>query len=125
MGDVLTIVDFVEHVEALRALASRPPIESVDAEEPRATLPAAGVEPELGAGVEPPVVGTAYREIRQHGLSLGEVKRQIERDCIAQALSETAGNITRAALVLGMKRPRLSQLVKQYGLLPGVEEDGS
>lgn len=28
---------------------------------------------------------------------------------------ETHGNITRAAALLGMKRPRLSQLVKQYG----------
>jgi DNA-binding NtrC family response regulator len=31
-------------------------------------------------------------------------------------LTETSGNITRAAAVLGMKRPRLSQLVKQYEL---------
>ena len=33
------------------------------------------------------------------------------------------GNITRAAAMLGMKRPRLSQLVKQYGLLPGEERE--
>lgn len=44
------------------------------------------------------------------------MKRQIERDCIARALSDTKGNITKAATLLGMKRPRLSQLVKQYGL---------
>jgi len=31
-------------------------------------------------------------------------------------MGETDGNITRAATLLGMKRPRLSQLVKQYGL---------
>ncbi len=57
----------------------------------------------------------AYAHVRS-GVSLSDMKKQIERDCIARALSETDGNITRAATLLGMKRPRLSQLVKQYGL---------
>src|SRR6185369_7910465 len=58
----------------------------------------------------------AYLQVRQGAVSLSDMKRQIERDCIARALAETKGNITRAAALLGMKRPRLSQLVKQYGL---------
>ena len=58
----------------------------------------------------------AYAQVRQGAVSLSDMKRQIERDCIARALAETKGNITRAAALLGMKRPRLSQLVKQYGL---------
>jgi DNA-binding NtrC family response regulator/tetratricopeptide (TPR) repeat protein len=58
----------------------------------------------------------AYCQVRQGTVSLADIKRQIERDCIARALAETRGNITRAAALLGMKRPRLSQLVKQYGL---------
>jgi transcriptional regulator with GAF, ATPase, and Fis domain/tetratricopeptide (TPR) repeat protein len=58
----------------------------------------------------------AYACVRQGSVSLSDLKRQIERDCIARALAETKGNITRAATLLGMKRPRLSQLVKQYGL---------
>ena len=58
----------------------------------------------------------AYAQVRQGAVSLADMKRQIERDCIARALAETRGNITRAATLLGMKRPRLSQLVKQYGL---------
>jgi transcriptional regulator with GAF, ATPase, and Fis domain len=58
----------------------------------------------------------AYEQVRQGQVSLFDIKRQIERDCIARALSETKGNITKAAALLGMKRPRLSQLVKQYGL---------
>jgi transcriptional regulator with GAF, ATPase, and Fis domain len=49
-------------------------------------------------------------------VGLFELKRMIERDCIARALAETRGNITAAAALLGMKRPRLSQLVKHYGL---------
>ena len=54
-----------------------------------------------------------------------DIKRQIERDCIARALAETKGNITRAAALLGMKRPRLSQLVKQYSLSVASSEGNS
>jgi len=61
----------------------------------------------------------AYAAIRA-GVSLSDLKRDIERDCIARALAETGGNITRAAMLLGMKRPRLSQLVKQYGFGGGA-----
>lgn len=67
-----------------------------------------------GLGVEADPTLLAYEHIRS-GISLGDMKRQIERECIARALSESDGNITRAATLLGMKRPRLSQLVKQYG----------
>ena len=65
----------------------------------------------------------AYDEIRQRGATLSDLKRQIEHDCIQRALQETGGNITRAAALLGMKRPRLSQLVKQYGLLENTSEE--
>jgi DNA-binding NtrC family response regulator/tetratricopeptide (TPR) repeat protein len=63
----------------------------------------------------------AYRCIRSGTLSLFDLKREVERDAIAKALAETQGNITRAAGLLGMKRPRLSQLVKQYGLAGGLD----
>jgi len=66
----------------------------------------------------------AYACVRQGSVSLSDLKRQIERDCVARALAETHGNITKAAALLGMKRPRLSQLVKQYGLT-AVSTDGS
>ena len=66
--------------------------------------------------IEANATSVAYAQVRQGSVSLSDMKRQIERDCIARALAETKGNITRAAAILGMKRPRLSQLVKQYGL---------
>lgn len=59
----------------------------------------------------------AFREIVESGFSLPDVKRNVERECIVLALRQTSGNITRAAQLLGMKRPRLSQLVKQYALV--------
>ncbi|MFT5356388.1 MAG: DNA-binding NtrC family response regulator, partial [Polyangiales bacterium] len=57
-----------------------------------------------------------YARIRSGENSLFEMKKLLERECIIRALSDAEGNITKAADLLGMKRPRLSQLVKQYGL---------
>ena len=50
------------------------------------------------------------------GFDLNEAKRALEIQCIQKALDQTDGNITRAAKLLGMKRPRLSQKVKEYRL---------
>ena len=50
------------------------------------------------------------------------MKKRLEQECISRALIETGGNITRAAALLGMKRPRLSQLVKQYQLTSVLED---
>ena len=50
------------------------------------------------------------------GFDLNEAKRQLEITCITKALDQTGGNITQAAGLLGMKRPRLSQKIKEYGL---------
>jgi transcriptional regulator with GAF, ATPase, and Fis domain len=48
--------------------------------------------------------------------SIYDVRKRIERECIERALSESDGNISRAADLLGMKRPRLSKLVHEWGL---------
>jgi transcriptional regulator with GAF, ATPase, and Fis domain len=68
------------------------------------------------------VTAAAYAQVRHGAVSLSDIKRQIERDCIGRALVETKGNITHAAALLGLKRPRLSQLVKQYGLAVSSED---
>jgi DNA-binding NtrC family response regulator len=125
-GDCIEIIDLVEHVEALRKLAAEPCSGSnaaFDVAHRTSNLPppARCVLPSDAADAAVCVSGAAYDEIRASGVSLSELKRQIERECIAQALAETGGNITHAAAVLGMKRPRLSQLVKQYGLLEDDE----
>jgi DNA-binding NtrC family response regulator len=121
--------DLIEHVEALRKLSTAPAafgsmapsvLDQARATEPSAHAPAS--EPPAHS-VDAPVTGVAYREIREAGVSLSELKRRIERECICRALRDAEGNITRAAAMLGMKRPRLSQLVKQYGLLAGEERD--
>jgi len=65
-----------------------------------------------------------YSRVRNGELSLRDLKKEVERRCIEQALEESEGNISRAAGVLGMKRPRLSQLVKEYGLGGGRRRGG-
>jgi transcriptional regulator with PAS, ATPase and Fis domain len=47
---------------------------------------------------------------------LAEAKRELELEYITWALEQTAGNISKAAELLGMKRPRLSQKIKELGL---------
>ncbi|MBI2372842.1 MAG: sigma 54-interacting transcriptional regulator [Deltaproteobacteria bacterium] len=44
-------------------------------------------------------------------VSLSELKKKLQEEAIARALNESQGNITRAAEKLGMKRPRLSQII--------------
>lgn len=95
------------NVDSLPSLPSVPgSVSSVGDDEDAAPLPTD----------EANATAIAYEQVRQGTVSLSDMKRQIERDCIARALADTKGNITKAAALLGMKRPRLSQLVKQYGL---------
>jgi DNA-binding NtrC family response regulator len=50
------------------------------------------------------------------GMSLFDARAEVEVALIKSALAQTGGNISSAAQLLGMKRPRLSQMVKEYGL---------
>src|SRR5262249_14472126 len=85
-------------------------------------LPAAPREP----AVREPAEAAGYYEAIASGVSLRELKRKIELECITRALAGAGGNIPRAAERLGMKRPRLSQLLKEHGITPtgkGAEEN--
>ena len=147
-GEEITASDLIDNVDDFRAVAqsgpagpagpaSSPPLSLrpslvpalVPASMPSGSLSslaavdgdgdddASGALPDSESGA----TSVAYAQVRQGAVSLSDMKRQIERDCIARALAETKGNITRAAALLGMKRPRLSQLVKQYGLSASSE----
>jgi transcriptional regulator with GAF, ATPase, and Fis domain len=129
-GDVITAATLLDNVDDLRAagqsarLRVTPPAPGPVGDEPAGDEDE-GVESLDGAlpPIEANATAVAYSQVRSGGTSLPDIKRQIERDCIARALAETRGNITRAAALLGMKRPRLSQLVKQYGLAAVSSED--
>jgi DNA-binding NtrC family response regulator len=66
-------------------------------------------------------VSVVYQAVRG-GRGLRELQRELEQECILRALDETDGHVTRAAALLGMKRPRLSQLIKQHNLKVGSEK---
>jgi DNA-binding NtrC family response regulator len=83
---------------------------------PREDAPPAARRAEARATSEAPLESLVYNEVRAGSTSLFDMKKRLERECIVRALTESNGNITRAAALLGMKRPRLSQLVKEYEL---------
>ena len=56
---------------------------------------------------------------------LGEFKKKLEFEAIAYTLKATKGNITQAAGRLGMKRPRLSQIISGNDDLIRIKEDCS
>jgi DNA-binding NtrC family response regulator len=98
-GDVITLADFTDNVQSLADLAS-PASLAAPMSTTRARQSASPTE-------------AVYAEVRG-GQSLPDMKKALERACIERALEETGGNITKAAELLGMKRPRVSQLVNQF-----------
>lgn len=131
-GDVLEAEDFTSNVDGLRSLAPLAEASSPDPDDSDSPEPDDGAEtasdlfraaqtPGNDGSSDPTPTDVVYAHVRS-GVSLSDLKRTIERDCIERALVESRGNITRAAALLGMKRPRLSQLVKQYSF-GGVSED--
>jgi transcriptional regulator with GAF, ATPase, and Fis domain/tetratricopeptide (TPR) repeat protein len=133
-GPTLTVDDFSNNVEGLRGIGNLvasvsssglpPPLDGPPSLDPRSLDPGRSLESlRAGESLGPPSDSTdlVYAEVRA-GMRLSDMKRRLEHECIARALVESGGNITRAAELLGMKRPRLSQLVKQYKLANVVED---
>ena len=56
------------------------------------------------------------------GLSLREAKEKVERDLVQRALTESRGNISRAAEKLGMQRPNLYRKMREFGLRPDAAD---
>jgi sigma-54 specific flagellar transcriptional regulator A len=133
-GRVITADDLRQHVEHLRdqaeddepapvagpASVGNAPVTARAA----TSLAAPAATPLAPSAGTRPLEEEAYERVKGAQLSLPDMKRQIEYECIARALKETQGNITRAAALLGMKRARLSQLVHQYGLV-GMSTEAS
>ncbi len=75
---------------------------------PQSRPPAANYE---GQSTETVIDDNLLLHIFNQGIPLPELKKRIQSQAIARALRDTEGNITRAAEVLGMRRPRLSQII--------------
>ena len=86
---------------------------------PQEWVDAAAPPPEPQPNEAPPPaepLDVICTDVLSGDLSLADMKKKVEQECIQAALQRTDGNITQAASLLGMKRPRLSQLVKEHGL---------
>jgi DNA-binding NtrC family response regulator len=95
-GAIIGMQDFTDYTEIFKRAGNARPAR----------------EPELATA--PASAPDAWTRLGAEGLSLKALKTRIEVECITRALTEAHGNITKAADILGMKRPRLSQLIKQH-----------
>ncbi|MCB9544663.1 MAG: sigma 54-interacting transcriptional regulator [Myxococcales bacterium] len=122
-GDRIGLAELAELGDIFRppdeaALLALSEAEVAEVAEAPDVAPAVRAEaPSLGAAAAAPpgeeaVFDEAWLErmLAEEG-SLSEVKRRIEFEAISRALRAADGNITRAAERLGMKRPRLSQII--------------
>ncbi|MBI5496836.1 MAG: sigma 54-interacting transcriptional regulator [Deltaproteobacteria bacterium] len=105
---IRSLVLFAENgavdVEHLAELGLRSP-RRASANSDHATAPEA-----IGAGLPP------------GGIALGQMKKKLEFEAISRALEDGRGNISRAAELLHMKRPRLSQIVNGNAALRAIKE---
>jgi DNA-binding NtrC family response regulator len=107
-GAEISAVDLAEFVASQREVRAASPV-------PQANF---AVTPSSDAAGD-----DLWLRLQREGLSLKALKTRVEIECIERALAQSGGNITRAAVSLGMKRPRLSQLIKEHGLRGGAIDD--
>ncbi|MBS2026820.1 MAG: sigma 54-interacting transcriptional regulator [Deltaproteobacteria bacterium] len=65
-----------------------------------------------------------FEIVRRRGVSLKDLRQEMETQCIARALGEGRGNISEAARILRMKRSRLSQIVNADPQLRSLSKGG-
>ena len=93
--------------------------ESVTVEVPALTKAAAVAQAPAFADPEEALVEQIVRE----GMSLSEIKKRLELECIRRALAQTEGNVTQAAKILKMTRPRLSQIISKTPELTELKDE--
>ncbi len=132
-GSVITASDFDEYRELFgegpMTLGSGPtrraeepvPIRHEAREEPKeAPRPVSAIAPTPVTVAPEDVEAAILKQIFAEGIPLPELKKRIQQEAIARALRMTDGNITRAAEVLGMRRPRLSQIINASDALKAL-----
>ncbi|MCU0700382.1 MAG: sigma 54-interacting transcriptional regulator [Myxococcaceae bacterium] len=116
-GAVVTPEAF-SHVAELRALADETVPVTVATNSP--AVASAAAPSATSAPVVPQGPIDFYELARVRGISLKDLRQEVETQCIGRALSEAKGNISEAARLLKMKRSRLSQIVNADPTLKGA-----
>jgi len=126
-GDIVETPHLAEFPELFdqRTMVQRPP--AAGTAPPPATLsatrsPARAPPQDVEEG---PPQSDVFRRVdaaASEGMALGDLKRKLEFEAIANAMRQTGGNITKAAELLKMKRPRLSQIVNGNSELKSIKE---
>ena len=119
-GNVRQLQNAMERGAALTGLAPTIHLQDLPEEvrEGAAFAPVAAFAPSRGAAAE--AFAFAGQAFPEEGLSFDEIVSGVERKLLLQSLSKTKGNKLRAAELLGMKRTRFSDKMKQMGI--AVEE---
>ena len=119
-GNVRQLQNAMERGAALTGLATTIRLQDLPEEvrEGAAFAPVATAAPSRGTAAE--AFAFAGQAFPEEGLSFDEVVSGVERKLLLQSLSKTKGNKLRAAELLGMKRTRFSDKMKQMGI--AVEE---
>jgi len=69
-----------------------------------------------GSKITPADLGLTSPQAKYEKLSLKEARESLENDLIQRALSRNKGNVTKAALELGVSRPTLYELMEKLGI---------
>ncbi len=122
LPDVRQFDDFFADGEFL----DEPPPFMADYERPGPVVEPSDVPPVRRPGDE--VLGQTPEEqiatlALEAGIGLQDLKRKLEVELIRRALIETDANITQAARILDMKRPRLSQIVNATPELAELKDE--
>ncbi len=96
-------------------LAALPPTPEVDPDVVAESQPVFvdAVQSTATTAIDPPsdLPSQWVRRVLDGQMPLHDLKKELELQCIREALQATNGNISRAAALLQMKRPRLSQII--------------
>jgi two-component system NtrC family response regulator len=72
-----------------------------------------------GTKVTPADLEMEVPRTRYEGMGLKEARETLEKELLAKALARNDGNLTKAALELGVSRPTLYDLMEKFGMAKG------
>ena len=78
-----------------------------------------------GAKITPVDLEMEPPRARYEGMGLKEARETLEKELLLKALSRNSGNLTKAALELGVSRPTLYDLMEKFGVNSGNSGDSS